>query len=282
METTKKAFLSLVILLFFSVQASAQKEFNVEVQGSGQPVLLFPGFTSTGEVWDDFIDELTQNYEVHSFTFAGFGEVPPIETPWLPKIKEAVQSYVREKELKNPQIIGHSMGGTLGLWLASEDLGLYTKIIVVDALPAMGALMMPDYKSENIVYENPYNKQMLEMSDEDFAAMATQTAPAMNLNKEKHELLKKWILQSDRKIYVYGYTDLLKLDLREDLARISTPVTILAATQPYGKDAAEKNYREQYSRLENYTLHFAENSGHFIMFDQPEWFLEKVKAELQF
>ena len=282
METTKKAFLSLVIFLFFSVQASAQKEFNVEVRGSGEPVLLFPGFTSTSEVWDDFIDELSQHFEVHSFTFAGFGEVPPIETPWFPKIKEAVQTYVRENKLKNPQIIGHSMGGILGLWLASEDPELYKKIIVVDALPAMGALMRPDYKSDNIVYDNPFNKQILEMSEPDFAAMATQMASAMSLNKEKHALLKKWILETDRKTYVYGYTDLLKLDLREELTKISTPVTILGATQPYGKEAAEKNYREQYSRLENYTLHFAENSGHFIMFDQPEWFLEKIKAELQF
>lgn len=281
MENFMKTLFSFIILIT-SLQAAAQGEFVVEVRGSGEPVLLFPGFTSTGGVWEDVVEELAEHYEVHSFTFAGFGGVAPIEAPWLPKIKAAMQAYVKEHDLKDPVIIGHSMGGTLGLWLAVEDPGFYKKIIVVDALPAMGAVMMPNYKSEDIVYDNPYNNQLLQMSDSAFAAIASQMATAMTTNKNRHELLKKWILESDRETYVYGYTDLLKLDLREDLAKIKIPVTIFGATEPYGKEVAEKNYREQYKNLASYTLEFAENSGHFIMFDQPEWFLEKLKAELNF
>lgn len=82
------------------------------------------------------------------------------------------------------------MGGTLALWLAADNPGTYKKIIVVDALSAMGALMIPDYKSENIGYENPYNKQLLEMTDADFANMASKMSSAMSLNKGKHALLK--------------------------------------------------------------------------------------------
>lgn len=128
----------------------------------------------------------------------------------------------------------------------------------------------------------PYNTQFLQMSDADFAAMAAQMATGMAVDKDKQELLKKWIIETDRKTYVYGYTDLLKLDLREELVKISCPVTIFGATVPYGKETAEKNYREQYKNLESYTLEFTENSGHFIMFDQPEWFLAKLRTELRF
>jgi len=281
MGTIMKTILSFLIFIT-SLNASAQKEFVVEVRGSGEPVFLFPGFTSTGEVWEDVMGELAENFEVHIFTFAGFGGVAPIETPWLPKIKAAVQDYVREQHLKEMVIIGHSMGGTLGLWLATENPGLYKKIIIVDALPAMGALIIPDYKSENIVYENPYNTQLLQMSDADFATMAAQMASGMTMNKDKQDMLQKWIMETDRETYVYGYTDLLKLDLREDLTKINIPVTILGATHPYGKETAEKNFLEQYKNLADYTLDFAKNSGHFIMFDQPEWFLAKLKAELNF
>ena len=281
METFLKTLFSCIIFLT-TLNVPAQEEFIVKISGSGEPVLLFPGFTSTGEVWGEVAEELAQHFEVHSFTFAGFGGVAPIETPWFPKIKSAMQIYVKNHKLKDPVIVGHSMGGTLGLWLAAEDPGFYKKIIVVDALPAMGALMMPNYNSENIVYENPYNDQLLQMSDSSFAAMASQMASAMTINKGKQDLLKKWIIETDRETYVYGYTDLLKLDLRKDLAKITSPVAILGATQPYGKEAAEKNYREQYKNLASYTLEFAENSGHFIMFDKPEWFLEKLKAELSF
>ena len=273
---------SIFFLVLFSLQALAQKEFKVQLEGSGEPILLFPGFTSTNEVWEDIVGELSRHYEVHSFTFAGFGGVPPIGSPWLPQIKLAVEDYIRKNNLKQPTVIGHSMGGTLGLWLAADNPDTFKKIIVVDALPAMGALMMPNYKSENIVYDNPYNKQILEMDKTEFAAMAAQIASSMSLNKDKHELLKKWILETDRETYVYGYTDLLKLDLREDLAKITSPVVILAATHPYGKENAEKNYKEQYKHLDSYTLNFADNAGHFIMFDQQEWFLSKLKSELDF
>lgn len=273
----------ILFLTFFVTQVSlaAQTPFEVEVKGEGQPILLFPGFTCTGEVWEDTVTELSKKYECHIFTFAGFGDVAPIEKPWLPKIKESVSSYVKEKQLKNSIIIGHSLGGALGLWLASEENHPYSKIIVVDALPATGALMIPNYKSENMVYESPWNTQMLEMDDVAFEKMAAQISSGMALTTEKHEQLKNWILKADRETYVYGYTDLLKLDLREDISKINIPVTVLAATHPYGLEMAKNTYEEQYKNLETDEIEYAEGSAHFIMYDKPEWFMSQIKKQLE-
>jgi len=152
---------SLVLSVFaFVLNLNAQnKSFNVTVKGSGEPVLFFPGFTCTGDVWGKTVEKLSKDYECHVFTFAGFGDIAPIEKPWLPKIKKSIESYVLEHKLKNVRTIGHSLGGVLGLWLTSEENSNYKKLIVVDALPASGALMMPNYKSENMVYDSSYNKQ---------------------------------------------------------------------------------------------------------------------------
>lgn len=275
--------LKIVAVVFLSISFSlpAQEAFEVERIGEGQPVLLFPGFASTGVVWQEIKDDLSQNYECHIFTFAGSGGVAPVDFPWLSKIRAGIENYVRHNDLQNAVIIGHSLGGTLGLWMASQHPEDYSRIIVVDALPAMGALMIPDYKSEDIVYDSPYNQQLLKMNEEEFRNMALQMVASMSLNKEKHSQLAEWITETDRKTFVYGYTDLLKLDLREDLSRIKIPVSILAATQPYGKEIVEINYKKQYEKLNSYTLKFAEDSGHFIMYDQPEWFLKEIKSELE-
>lgn len=269
------------LLLIANLNLFAQKEFEVVVSGSGQPVLLFPGFASTAEVYNDITEVLSEHYEVHSFTFAGFGGTAPIEFPWFPKIKKSIEQYVLQNRLENSVIIGHSMGGTLALWLASDNPNSYSKLILIDALPAMGALMLPDYNSENMVYENPYSAYLLGMDDVAFKEMAEPMAISMSNNKEKHDQLLEWILQSDRKTYVYGYTDILKIDLRKDLAKVNIPVTILAATHPYGKEIAEKNYKEQYQNLKSYSLSFADGAGHFIMFDDPEWFKDQIKSELR-
>ncbi len=65
------------------------------------------------------------------------------------------------------------------------------------------------------------------------------------------------------------------------MATISVPVTVLAATEPYGEDAVKKTYKEQYKSLDVYTIKYAKDSAHFIMFDQPEWLLKVINEELQ-
>lgn len=280
MKSIKKVGLMLIIALSMSLNAQ-DKSFNVEVVGKGEPVLLFPGFTCTGDVWKDLVSEISKTKECHIFTFAGFGGVPAIEKPWLPKVKESIGSYISEQKLEKATLIGHSLGGSLALWLATEDKYSFSKIIVVDALPSIGALMMPNFNKDHIVYENPYNKRVLEMGDEDFEKMAVQYATGMSLNKDKHTQIKNWILESDRETYVYGYTDLLKLDLREDIAKIKSPVSIFGATHPFGEETVKKTYEEQYKNLENYTIKYAKDAAHFIMYDKPEWFLTAVKTELE-
>ncbi len=272
-------FFFVVLILFFSL-GYTQSAFKVEVVGKGDPILLFPGFACTGEVWKDVTGELAKRYECHVFTFAGFGSVPAIEKPWLLKIKDAVVQYVHDRKLQQAIIIGHSLGGTLGLWLAATEPTLFKKIIVVDALPCMGALMIPNYKADDIVYDNPYSKKLLEMDSAAFRAMAVQLSSIMILNKEKQAQVVDWIMTTDRSTYVYGYVDLLKLDLREDLARIKIPVIVLAATHP-DRAMIEKTYNEQYTKLGVKVFHYAENSAHFIMYDQPQWFLSKITESVQ-
>jgi pimeloyl-ACP methyl ester carboxylesterase len=278
----KKHFFYLVLsvlVLSFS-NSNAQQAFRVTVTGKGAPVLLLPGFACTGEVFAETVKVLSQQYECHVFTFAGFGDVPAIEKPWLPKIKDEIISYVKEQKLNKPVIIGHSLGGTLGLWLAIAEQNLFKKVIAVDALPCTGALMVPNFNPATMVYDNPYSKQMLEMDTTTFRKQAVQQVAFMMLNKEKQTRVIDWMMQADRKTYVYGYVDLLKLDLREEIANIQIPVIVLAATHPE-KTMIEKTYKEQYAKLPNTVFHYADQSAHFIMYDQPQWYLTKLNQIIQ-
>lgn len=269
-----------IIVVVSSLVNAQEKTFQVDVLGTGEPILFFPGFTCTGKVWESAVQELSKNYQCHVFTFAGFGNVPAIEKPWLPKIKEGIQQYIQQEKLKNPSIVGHSLGGALALWLATES-DSFKNLIIVDALASTGALMMPDFDSEYMVYDSPYNKQMLTMTDTDFEGMVTQMANGMAADKDKQLQIKNWMLMSDRETYVYGYTDLLKLDLRQDLENIRVPVTILAATEPYGYETAKSTYKIQYKNLKEYDFKFAQGAKHFIMYDQPDWFLQNLKVALK-
>lgn len=282
LETMKKIILLLVLFVgTASVYAKSEEHsIYVEVTGKGQPVLLIPGFTVPGDVWKPLVKVLEKKYECHIVTLAGFGGKAPTAFPWLPKVNESLKDYILKNNLQNATVIGHSLGGTIATWLAAQSDLKLSRIIVVDALPASGALMIPNFNPENLAYESPYNKQQLAMDDAAFEQIAIAMSKGMCITTSEQEKIKNWILESDRKTYVYGYTDYLKLDLRADLKKIRIPVTIIAATQPYGEEMVQQTYKNQYENLEHYNLILAKDSAHFIMLDQPDWFLEQIQQLL--
>ena len=273
------------LLAFFIAQQIINSQngvapFNVEVSGQGAPVILIPGFTVPGDIWKPTVTALEPYYECHVMTLAGFGGKAPIDFPWLPQINLALKDYILQNNLKDVTIIGHSLGGTIATWLAAQPDLTLKSVVLVDALPAAGTLMIPNFNPDNLAYDSSFNNQQLQMSNETFEQMAAAMAAGMSLNIEAQELIKKWIVTSDRKTYVYGYTDYLKLDLREDLKKINIPVTIIAATQPYGEATIKQTYKNQYENLNDYDLIVAQNSAHFIMLDQPDWFINQIKTLL--
>ena len=119
-----------------------------------------------------------------------------------------------------------------------------------------------------------------EMDTATFRKQAVQQVTFMMLNKEKQSMVVDWMMQADRETYVYGYVDLLKLDLREEVANIKIPVVVLAATHP-NKAMIEKTYNEQYAKLDNKVIHYADQSAHFVMYDQPDWYITKIKENIK-
>jgi pimeloyl-ACP methyl ester carboxylesterase len=268
-------FFILSLVSSFVTSMYAQKSFNVLVKGKGEPVYLFPGFGCTGELWNETVEKLSKTHECHIFTFAGFGDVAPIETPWFSSIKEEIIAYTKSNKINKPTLIGHSLGGTLSYWLAATEPNLFKKVIAVDALPCSAALMIPNYNGEKIPYENPQSKMMLQMDDAAFKGMNAQQVQFMCINQEKQKVILEMMNKADRKTYVNGYIDMLNLDLREEIAKIKVPVVILAATFP-DKATVEKTYQAQFEKLPSVKIFYAENAAHFVMYDQPEWFLKNL------
>jgi len=274
-----KKTLLLSIILFCTQLATAQSPIQVEKAGEGNPILFLPGFATPGSVWSETIEHLEVSHESHWVTYAGFDEVPPIEMPWYPALTTALIEYIENENLSNLTIIGHSMGGNLAVELAAQLGEKVTGLILVDSIPCMRELMMPGVPVSAIQYKSPYNDQMLAMSDDEFAGTATMMAANMASEQDDIDQLTQWVLEADRETYVYGYTDLLKLDLRPMLKDISVPTLILGATFPT-KDVAQQTFENQYENLENKSISMAEVSKHFIMLDQPEWFYSEVNAYL--
>ncbi|WP_420316377.1 alpha/beta fold hydrolase [Ekhidna sp.] len=271
----------LITLSFITIciSAFAGPAIKVEKSGSGEPILFLPGFTNPGSVWQETIRNMEGTFENHLISYAGFNGIQSIEMPWYSTIKSELIKYIVEEDLTDLNIIGHSMGGTLGADIAAELPDRIKRLIVVDGLPCMREVMMPGVAADQLQYESPYNNQMLSMTDEAFKQNASMMAKYMTFREDKVETLTQWILDADRKTYVYGYTDLLKLDIRESLSAIKAETLVIAASFPDAKTVQE-TVESQFERVPNKQILIAENSRHFIMFDQKDWFYEKVNSFL--
>lgn len=269
--------LAVCISLHFTI--TAQSAIKVEKKGDGTPVLFLPGFACPGAVWDSSIDQLQTEFEIHQVTYAGFDGLPPVKMPWYDALKNALTDYIKKERLSGIYIVGHSMGGTLAADIAATLPGICKKILLVDALPCMREIMMPGVAADQIQYESPYNKQMIDMTAEQLGNYAKMMSGNMSTDTAKAALIAQWMQQADRETFVYGYTDLLKLDLRDDLPQIKCPVTILSASWP-NPDLFKQNYELQYAKLVNKEIKIAPSSRHFIMFDQPEWFYNELNSFL--
>ena len=276
----QKTMTTLALMMLMTVNVWAQfQSIQITKTGTGEPVLLLPGFTSTGEVWRETVTDISQHKTCHVVNYAGFGNVPAIDTLWLQTIQQELKQYIRQSDFGSITIVGHSMGGTLALWLATDSTLPIKQLFVVDALPCMGAITIPNYNPEKISYDTPYSNNLLNMSEEEFKAMADNYARFMSLTESGQNQIAKWIVESDRKTYVHGYVDLLKVDLREDLAKIEARVKILAAAFP-NKEMIAKNYERQYKKLEAKEITYVENSAHFIMYDKYNAYIQQLKQFL--
>lgn len=83
-------------------------------------MLLIPGLSSSGEVWDGVVARYQDRFECHVLTLAGFAGQPAIAAPFLSPERDAILRYIEEKHLEPPLIVGHSLGEALALMIAEK------------------------------------------------------------------------------------------------------------------------------------------------------------------
>jgi pimeloyl-ACP methyl ester carboxylesterase len=276
----KKTFLLAIALLFCTLSNAQNHSFEVKVTGKGNPVILIPGYSCSGEVWNETVEHLKNNYELHVITIAGFGGVKPIENDEILKtVRNEIISYVKIKKLKKPMLIGHSLGAFMTLWIQSTEPDLFGKSICVDGLPFVSAIGKPETTTESLKNNPRYDKQATIASfkalpSENYVKNTTKAMMYQVSDSIHAKQIAEWSFKSDRTTLGSTLIEMSTTDLRQEIAKIKAPILVL--TSFWGtKEASEKEYGTQYALLKNKTIKVA-NAKHFIMYDTPEWFYNEI------
>src|SRR5712691_8758561 len=73
--------------------------FRARVSGHGRPVIFIPGLGCPGEVWDDFVEHLGDDYESHVLTLSGFAGRDAISEPLSAAVRRDLTRYIRSRHL---------------------------------------------------------------------------------------------------------------------------------------------------------------------------------------
>jgi pimeloyl-ACP methyl ester carboxylesterase len=280
---------SVLAVLFTQVSATPQS-FRVQVTGHGRPMILIPGYASSGDTWKTTVARYQDKYTCHVVTLAGFAGVAPIPQPLLATVRTELAAYIRSQKLDHPVVVGHSLGGTLALALAVDHPDLVGPLVIVDSLPFLAGAQFQVKTLEDAKPMIAGMKAMMasqtKQQYDDFVRSGVATN-FMAKGAEDLATIKTWGLGTDQRTGAEAMADLMSFDLREDIARVNTPTLVLGTwaglheqLKQYGitvtRDQITQTFATQYTKLPKLHFAMAETARHFIMFDDPQWFFQQV------
>jgi len=262
--------------------------FTVETRGRGPDVILIPGLSSSSTIWEPTARALEGRYCVHLVQVAGFAGAPVTGNatgPVVAGVAEGLAGYIQAKGLKAPAVIGHSMGGTIGMELAARHPERVGRLMVVDMFPKLAvAFFGPGASTDQIARSAALIRDGIAKAPaEQAAAQQRQTIAGMVKTESAREAITQHALASDRDVSGRAMEELLLTDLTPELPNITIPTTVLHAFDkagPFPATTMDGWYAAAYAPLKGAKLVRIDDTAHFIMVDQPARFQVEVEAFL--
>ena len=242
------------------------KAFGVEVRGEGPPILFIPGLGSPGLVWAETVRRLEDRYECHVLTLSGFAGRPPIAEPLSAAVRRDLVRYIRSRRLRDPAVVGHSMGGFIALWLAVASPANTGPVIIVDAGPAL---------SGDLAEARTLRERWVQASDEELARRARSMYAGMASDPKRLAAISALAAKSDRRTIGDAIYEMMITNLTDRMPEIRSPVLFLLADGPL-----QHRIRRQAAGVPDKAIVVVPRARHFVMIDAPDRFAEELEAFL--
>lgn len=286
----RKTFILLCYTAFMLLSQSLKADtpsapgFQVQVEGKGKAIILIPGLMSDQRVWQELATALKPNYQLHLVSLAGFAGTPALATPLkLTQVTSELAAYIQHQQLKQPIVIGHSMGAFLAFQLASSYPKLTGKVIAVDGLPYLAPVFSRD-SSTTTAQMAPQARMMQQyyqqMTSVQLAESAKQGMDIQVSQPQHAAIITQMAAASDPATVGAVIAELLTTDLRSEVHKIQQPVLLLGAggalPSAAMRPAVQALYQQQINTIPQAKLDFNWQARHFIMWDQPDWLLTQI------
>lgn len=275
----------------------ASERMHVRVDGAGGPgvrdIILIPGLSSSPSVWQGTVDHLGASqgqggwrvHRIHIQGFAGAEAKANATGPVAAPVAEEIARYIAEQGLDRPVVVGHSMGGTIGMMLAARHPQAVGRLMVVDMIPFMGVMFgPPGTTAESVapVAEQIYTAQSTAPRDT-YLAQAHASVSGMIATESLRAGPLRDVDTSDQQVSASAFRELISTDLRPELANITAPTEVVYVKFNDARmtDAVtDMIYQASFATLPGVKLKRIDDAAHFVFLDQPQAFNAQLDAFL--
>jgi pimeloyl-ACP methyl ester carboxylesterase len=250
-----------------TVTATDKAEIAYTMQGHGDTTLLFiHGWCINKEYWSNQIDFFKNKYKVVAIDLPGFGTSSKSRTSWdFTQYAEDVHEVIRQLNLKQVILIGHSMSG---------DIILKTDNLYPDS--NIGLIGIDNLHSPAGPKDSAYNAgaaQYYDQMEKGYDTTVTKFAKAYLFQPSTSDTVvnkvMKDVLSVNHKLSVDVLRSLEKIAQTEKTMaqRVSHPLCLVNSdVQPVQMDSLNKYYAK------GVKVYYVHGTGHYPMIEKPDEF----------
>ena len=262
---------------------SALTRNNVQIQGEGQPPLMFAhGFGCDQNMWRLVAPAFADRHRVVLFDHVGAGRSDLAaydrrKYSSLDGYAEDVLEICRELQLSEVVFVGHSVSAMIGVLAAKREPGRFKALVLVGPSPRY--LNDGDYVGG---FSRPDIDGLLESLDSNYLGWSSAMAPAIMGNPERPELgveLTNSFCRTDPEIAAHFARVTFLSDNRQDLAAVGVPALVLQCANDVIAPLAVGEYVHQ--RMPLSQLVYMKATGHCPNLSAPGETIEAIAGFLQ-
>lgn len=249
----------------------------------GPDIILVPGLAAHPDVWSAIADSLAPRYRLHLLQIKGFGGASPganVDGPVSAPVAEEIARYIRSLGRGRAAIVGHSMGGAIGMMVAARHPDVVDHLMVIDEPPSMAAVF-GDVSADSLRRVAAALRNAIVSAPAGTMGPLDQMLPTMTRVAAARPLLIRYAHDSYRPTVANAFHELIVTDLRPELGQITAPVTVLyvvPASVPMTPEAFRQALQDAFASVRNLDLVRVESSEHYIQIDQPASVVAEIRA----
>ena len=244
---------------------------HYEVYGRGRPVILLHGWLGSWGLWQETMEYLGAYYRTYALDFWGFGESGKKRESYdIQDFVSLVDQFMDRLGISRAPFVGHSMGGTVSLSLAIHYPQRVSKVVVVGS-PIVGSSLALTLKMAG---QRPIAVVLFNMMWA-FRLGVRIASPLISKDPHFPAIMDKDLSRTTLESFLLSISSLRRTDLRSMLSKVKIPAMGMYG----GKDVIV--HPDQWRLMlegipQTRVVHFPK-AGHFIMLDDPELFMHKLK-----